>query len=495
MRFFEVLDGTKILETNIYCFDFCFGKICSKSNEVSPGDVFICRCGSKADGHNFIETAYKNGARTFVVEKTTSFLKNNPDIRYIRVDDTSKAEAKMLACLHGHPTKNMRLIGITGTNGKTSTAFMLKQIFDFAGYKTGIIGTVKATVGDRDITKKKNISNYSDMTTPAPDELYDYLSEMEKEGAQIVILEASSHALSQKRLDALDFDVGIFTNLSEDHLDYHKSLKEYRQAKMHLFDLCKQALINSDTDECRYFLDNITCKARTYGKSSSDFRLKNTYFDGEYNNLELESGEKSIKLISPILGSFTPYNIAASVACAKLFGIDDDIIKNAILKLKNIPGRLEKADSVSGARIYSDYAHSPDALEKTIITLREICNGRLFTLFGCGGDREREKRPIMGRIATSLSDYTIITSDNPRTEDPNKIIKDILMGVKPNSRYEIIENRKEAIKRALGLICENDVLLLAGKGHEDYEITLSGKHVFSEKKIINEYYQSQITKQ
>lgn len=494
MRFFEVLDGTKILETNINCFDFCFGKICSKSNEVNLGDVFVCRKGSKADGHDFIETAYKNGARTFVIEKNAPFLKSNPDIRYIRVNDSSVAEAKMLDCFYGHPTKSMRLVGITGTNGKTSSAYMLKQIFDFAGYKTGIIGTVKTIAGECDITKKNAGSNYSDMTTPSPSKLYAYLSEMEKHGVEIVILEASSHALSQKRLDALNFDTGIFTNLSEDHLDYHKTPLEYRKAKMHLFDLCKQALINSDSAECEAFLKSIPCKAHTFGKTSSEFRLKNAYFDGKYNNLELEYNKKITHISSPILGSFTPYNIVSAASCAKLFGVDDSIIEDAIFNLKNIPGRLEKVDSVTNARIYIDYAHSPDALEKTIKTLREICDGRLLTVFGCGGDREREKRPVMGRIATSLSDYTIITSDNPRSEDPKKIITDILSGVKPNSKYEIVENRKEAIWRALGLIGDSDVLLLAGKGHEDYEITNSGKHPFSEKAIINDYYKSKTNK-
>ncbi len=489
MRFFEVLEGTKVLATNIMNFDFCFSGICSDSEKVRYGDIFICRRGSKKDGHDYIEKAHLCGAKTFVVEKITPYLKNNPEIRYIVVENTSLAEVKMFDCAYNHPSKHMKLIGITGTNGKTSTAYMIKAILDAAGYKVGLISTVKTLVGDKDITKCTGTSKYNAMTTPSPADLFSCLADMHRRGTQIVVMEASSHALKQKRLDCLHFALGIFTNLSEDHLDYHINLTDYMKAKAHLFDLCDTALINTDSEAGRIIMSQLKCDAFSCGKSkSADFSFEKADFGCTHTSFILEHGKQKLALTCPVPGDFTVYNALAAASAAKILGVDNKVIESALRDLPQIPGRLERVVVPAGFNVYIDYAHTPDALEKALLTLKRTCSGKLITVFGCGGDREREKRPIMGRIATSISDFTIITSDNSRGEDPKKIISEILSGVKRNSLYKVVENRKDAIYCALAHAKESDTVLFAGKGHEDYEIVGKEKRHFCEREIIKDYF-------
>ncbi|MBE6606498.1 MAG: UDP-N-acetylmuramoyl-L-alanyl-D-glutamate--2,6-diaminopimelate ligase [Ruminococcaceae bacterium] len=489
MRFFKILENTRVLATNITNFDFCFNKICSNSDRAELGDVFVCRRGSKCDGHDYIETAHKRGVKTVVCEYITDYLHKNPDLRYIVVEDTSLAEVRMLDNAYGHPAKDMKLIGITGTNGKTSCAYMIKSLFDSAGYKTGLISTIKTLAGDKDITEKTCESEYNSMTTPSPSQLYEYLYKMKEHGTEIVVMEASSHALAQRRLDALHFSLGIFTNLSEDHLDYHKDLTQYMNAKTHLFDLCNIALINTDCKYGRDILKSLPCKAFSYG-SKADFSFEKAGYTAKDTSFTFAHGEEKVLLNCPVPGDFTVYNALAAAAAAKIFKIDNKTIKSAIDNLAQIPGRLERVDIPDSFDVYIDYAHTPDALEKVLLTLKRVCRGRLITVFGCGGNREREKRPIMGRIATAVSDITVITSDNPRNEPREKIISEILSGAKRNSNYKVIENRKDAIRYALALAKEGDTLLLAGKGHEDYEITENTKRHFCEKEIIKEFFES-----
>ncbi len=489
MRFFEILENTRILATNITNFDFCFNKVCSNSDCAELGDIFICRRGSSSDGHDYIENAHKRGAKTFVCEYITDYLHKNPDIRYIVVKDASLAEVRMLDTLYGHPTKDMKLIGITGTNGKTSCAYMIKSLFDSAGYKTGLISTIKTLACDKDITKTTSESEYNSMTTPSPAQLYEYLYKMKEYGVEIVVMEASSHALVQRRLDALHFSLGIFTNLSEDHLDYHKDLTQYMQAKAHLFELCNIALINTDCKYGKAIFKALPCKAFSYG-SEADFSFKEPKYAAKDTSFVLVHEEEKVLLKCPVPGDFTVYNALAAAAAAKIFKIDNKIIKSAMNNLAQIPGRLERVDIPCNFDVYIDYAHTPDALEKVLLTLKRVCRGRLITVFGCGGNREREKRPIMGRIATAVSDITVITSDNSRNEPREKIISEILSGVKRNSNYKVIENRKDAIRYALAIAKDGDTLLLAGKGHEDYEITENTRRHFCEKEIIKEYFES-----
>lgn len=494
MRFSDLIRDTKVLSTNITSFDFFVKNVTSDSKNVSFGDVFIARRGTEYDGHDFIGEAYLNGARAIICEKVTKELKENPAIRYIRVEDSATAEAKTLNIAFGEPAKNMQLIAVTGTNGKTTTAYMIKAILDKAGYKTGMIGTVKTLAGDTDITRKSNVTSVNPMTTPTPNELFSALSKMRELGVDTVVLEASSHALMQKRLDGLHFDTAIFTNLTEDHLDYHKTLSEYRNAKAHLFELCDKALINIDCDDGRIIADSCKCSVYTYGKSeNADFKAESISLESSYAKYELATKEGKAQISCPIPGEFTVYNSLAAISASFLSGVDVKIAADAIRNLEQIPGRLERLDTPDGVNLYIDYAHTPDALENVLKTLKRVCDSKLITVFGCGGDREREKRPIMGRIATNISDFTIVTEDNSRSEDTDNIIADITAGIISDA-FAVIRDRKKAICYALETAKSGDTVLLAGKGHEDYEIVGKEKRHFSEKEIVKEYYREKYKK-
>ena len=491
MRFSDVISRVKISATNIKNFDYCITKICSDSEKVGYGDVFVCKKGTNADGHDYIGRAYERGARTFVVQRLTDELIKRDYIRYITVPDTRIAEAVMSYDFFGRPADGMTLIGITGTNGKTSTSYMLRHILCGAGLKCGLIGTVKSFALNTDITPA-GVSEFNSMTTPAPEELYKTLDKMRKMGVDTVVMEASSHALDQKRLDALHFKLGVFTNLSEDHLDYHKTFSEYRNAKAHLFDLCENALINADSPDGRTILQTIGCSKYTFSANVSsrhaDYIARAIVLDEAEVTYELKHNNDSCDISCPIPGEFTVYNSLAATAAANILGISLKSASVYIGSMENVPGRLERMELKNGAVLFIDYAHTPDALKKVLNTLNPIKRGRLITVFGCGGDREHEKRPLMGEIATALSDITIVTSDNCRGEKPGDIIKDILTGVNTSSDCRVIENRADAIRKALSISEKGDIILLAGKGHEDYEISNGQKKPFSEKKIVEEYF-------
>ncbi|MBQ4137439.1 MAG: UDP-N-acetylmuramoyl-L-alanyl-D-glutamate--2,6-diaminopimelate ligase [Clostridia bacterium] len=493
MKFCQILSDIKILSTNITCFDFCFNKICSDTGKLSLGDIFICKRGTVTDGHDYIIKAYELGARCFVVERITDELKSDGRLRYIRVKDTALAEVMLLNAAFGYPANNMRLVAITGTNGKTSVAYMLKHILDCAGICSGLIGTVKSYAGKKDITRKKNESSFNSMTTPTPDELFSLLAQMRELGCDTVVLEASSHALKQKRLDALRFTLGIFTNLSEDHLDYHKSLSEYAKAKAHLFELCDSALINTDDSVGANIAKGCPCKVITYGKSDAcDYcAAKLRLNDSGIEFWARLKGEAHISC--PIPGEFTVYNALCAASAASILGVSDKTIAKALEAMPQIPGRLERVSSRDNINVFIDYAHTPDALEKAITTLKSSTRGRMITVFGCGGDREREKRPVMGRIATYLSDLTVITSDNCRNESAKKILDDIVSGVRHNSNYRVIPERRDAIYFALCMAKPGDTVLLAGKGHEDYLLCGNEKKHFSERETVEDFYKRKLS--
>ncbi len=489
MRLSDVLKDVKILRTNITGFDFCISKISSDTDSISYGDVFVCRRGFKLDGHDFIKEAYSRGARSFVVERLTPELLENDTYRYIQVDDTSLSEALMQNAYFGYPCEGMRLVGITGTNGKTSVSYMLKHILDTLGYSTGLIGTVKSMVGDTDLG-----AEHGTMTTPSPNALYSTLAKMRELGADTVIMETSSHALDQKRVDALDFELGIFTNLTEDHLDYHKTITGYKKAKRHLFDLCRRALINSDSDFGRELADTLDGEIFTYGRNkSASFFADNAYFESECTLYEAQIKGKRISVECPVTGEFSLYNSLAALSAAVILGADPHAAARTLSSLGQIPGRLEKYSLKSGASLYIDYAHTPDAMKNVLEALSGIPHGKIITVFGCGGDREKQKRPIMGRIATCMSDLTVITGDNSRSEKTSDIIADIVSGVGYKSNFLVIEDRKEAILKAISLAEGNDIILLAGKGHENYEIIGNSKRYFSEKDIISEFTKSPLS--
>lgn len=492
MRLNNILSDIEILSTNMPCLDICVGHVRSDTTQVQQGDIFVCKRGTRLDGHDFIKEAHEKGARVFIVEQVTDYLKKNDDLRYIRVGDSRVAEARLLDAAWGYPARNMHLIGITGTNGKTSSAYMLRAILEANGWRTGLIGTVKTLAGEYDITHTSKQSDYNSMTTPPPCELFSTLAKMKQLGVEYVIMEASSHALSQRRLDALHFELGIFTNLSEDHLDYHKSISQYRAAKAHLFELCDTALINTDEADGRIIAEGCSssCKVFTYGRQGKpSFIAKNVKLTRDETSFDLcEADSQDFRIDCPIPGNFTVYNAMAASSGARLLGVDRSVIKSALSTLSQIPGRLERIRVPADIDLYIDYAHTPDALENVLETLRPFCRARLITVFGCGGDRERKKRPMMGRIATSLSDITILTRDNSRSERTEDIISHIQLGIKRDAVCKVIPDRVEAIRYALSHAAPGDTVLLAGKGHEDYEIDAHGKHSFSEKAVISEYY-------
>ncbi|MBQ8552460.1 MAG: UDP-N-acetylmuramoyl-L-alanyl-D-glutamate--2,6-diaminopimelate ligase [Clostridia bacterium] len=490
----ELTRKVGITGTNLEGFNIECGTLRTNSLECRDGDTFICIKGGKVDGHDFICTAVEHGARLIVCERVTSYLEAHPEIPYITVENTRLASAHMWNEQCGRPSERLILVAVTGTNGKTSTTYFLREIFKRAGYVTGVIGTVRCLVGDEAVVLSDSAeSHVNSMTTPTPDKLYPMLSHMADAGVEIVFMEASSHSLSQYRLDPLRFTVGIFTGLTQDHLDYHGDMEEYYRAKRRLFSLCGVAVINADDSYAlrlasEIVIPSVTCSAQgraaTYSASEAvcdapdgiayTFRDKNEYY----------------RLTCPVAGGFTVSNTLAAASCARLFAIKPDIIAEALGECPQIPGRMERVSLPDGCdfEIFIDYAHTPDALENVLHTLLAMKkpDGRLVAVFGCGGDRDKSKRPIMGRIATTLANLTVITGDNSRTENPRSIICDILRGAAEGADCKVVERRDKAISYVIENHRPGDVILLAGKGHEDYEIDALGKHPFSEIEIIRE---------
>jgi UDP-N-acetylmuramyl-tripeptide synthetase len=385
----------------------------------------------------------------------------------------------------GYPSKKLKLIGITGTNGKTTTSYFCESIFKEAGYKTGVVGTLCTKIGE------KVVKNF--LTTPESYDLQEILSIMVKENIEYVIMEVSSHALSLERVKGCEFRVGIFTNLTQDHLDFHKNFEEYKNAKLKLFteyaNLSKEfkGVINVDDENGRFFTNKMEKKYFTYGiKNKADITGENLKFVPEGTEFFLKTPKNKIYLKLKLKGIFNLYNALAASGAAVAENIEIDIIKKGLEKLEYVPGRLEEIKGENFS-VFVDYAHTPDGLYNILLALREISKGKIILVFGCGGDRDRKKRPIMGEIAAKLSDYFIITSDNPRSEDPEKIIKEIEEGVKNvkgNFGYEIEIDRETAIRKALKIAKKNDTVIIAGKGHEDYQIFKDRIIHFDDREVV-----------
>ncbi len=483
------ITGTNLEDFNIEC-----GTLRTNSLECEEGDTFIAIKGEKADGHDFICTAVEHGARLIVCEHTTPYLALHPEIHYITVENTRLACAHMWNEQCGRPSDRMIIVAVTGTNGKTSTTYFLREIFKRAGYVTGVIGTVRCFIGDEAVVISDSAtSNVNSMTTPAPEKLYPMLSRMADAGVEIVFMEASSHSLSQYRLDPLFFTAGIFTGLTQDHLDYHGNMEEYYLAKRRLFSLCGVAIINADDRYAVRLGTEIVIPAVTYsaGGGTATYSAINAVFDGT-DGIAYTFRDKNEyrRIICPVAGRFMVANTLAAASCARLFAIKSEVIASALMQCPQIPGRMERVALPAGCdfEVFIDYAHSPDALENVLHTLLSMKkpHGRLVAVFGCGGDRDKTKRPIMGRIATTLANLTVITGDNSRTENPRSIICDILRGAADGADCKVIERRNKAIEFVIENHRPGDVILLAGKGHEDYEIDAFGKHPFSETEIIRE---------
>ncbi len=439
-----------------------FEKIEYDSRKVSKGDAFVCVTGFKTDGHNYVESAIKSGATVIFCERELENI--DESVTVIQFENTRKALAHISAEYYGRPSERMNVIGVTGTNGKTTTTFLVKSILDKIGHKTGIIGTIENRIGDRIIATER--------TTPESLELQELFKTMADEGCQDVVMEVSSHALDLHRVDDIRFNVGIFTNLTQDHLDYHVTMENYKKAKGLLFERCLASVVNIDDEAGEYMVSVSKGKVITFAiDKNADLKAEDIHIsaDGVEFKLEYDGKEYPVSLNTP--GKFSIYNALGAIGACILMGIDMDTIISGLKENKGVNGRFQTVRSKRGFNAIVDYAHTPDGLENILKTAKEFVKGRIITVFGCGGDRDRTKRPIMGEIAGIYSDYCIITSDNPRTEDPVQILDDVEPGTKKSGcEYTKIVDRGEAIKYAIDMAKEGDVVIVAGKGHENYQI-------------------------
>lgn len=449
--------------------------VTSDSRQVKEGFLFVCIKGASFDGHSVAQQMLDIGAVAVVCEYDLG-VKNQ-----IIVDDTRKAYSPICASFFGNPADSLKLIGLTGTNGKTTTTFLIKQILENVGKKVGLIGTVQNMVGDEVYP-----AHY---TTPDPHELQSLFRKMVDAGCEYCIMEVSSQALAQGRVEGIHFHIGAFTNLTQDHLDYHKTWENYFESKKLLFKACDCAVTNLDDEYGLKIVDGCDCRVVTYGVDNmkADFVARNVGFSANGVRYDLV-GEKMGRVSCPIPGRFSVYNSLCATSVALTLGVDFTDVLEAISKSNGVKGRIEVVPTPNqDYTVIIDYAHSPDGLENIISSLKEIANGRVVTVFGCGGDRDRTKRPKMGKIAAELSDFCVVTSDNPRSENPSAIIEDILEGMKDTATpYEVVENRKEAIAWAMKNAQPNDIILLAGKGHETYQILPTGTIHFDEREAVAE---------
>lgn len=450
------------------------------SRNVDDKTLFVCIKGYKVDGHSFIQSAYEKGARAFLVEDDVERLE---DCTYIKVDNTRKAMAIVSANLNNNPTKDLKVIGVTGTNGKTSISTFLKELLSLNNSKVGLVGTISIDNGKEVIVSKN--------TTPESADLQKHFRTMLESGCDYCAMEVSSHSLMLNRVDAIEFKIGLFTNLTPDHLDFHKDLDDYRNAKELLFHKTTDAnIINIDDEGGKVIANNIKdlkTPLYTYGiDNKADFMAKDIKINASGTSYRLVTPTYEADIFIPVPGKFTVYNTLAVIAGCYVLNIPISTIQEGLAKTKGVPGRFETVPNDKGIHVIVDYAHTPDALENVINTARGFATNRIITVFGCGGDRDNSKRPLMGKIADELSDIAILTSDNPRTEDPNRIISHVLNGMSSDN-YEVVIDRREAIKRAIEIAQKDDIVLIAGKGHEDYQIIGIEKIHFDDKEVAREF--------
>ncbi len=449
------------------------------SRTTEEGDLFFAVLGTVEDGRIYAAQALEKGAVAVVSESELDLPEAVP---LVLVKDVRKAKGRLASFFFGHPSENIGCIGITGTNGKTTTSYMLRSILEQDGLSTGLIGTIQHLIGKKPVR--------ASTTTPDPIEIQRFLAQMVDENQDAAVLEVSSHALDQARVEAVGFRVGVFTNLSQEHLDYHGSMEEYRNAKSRLFsslDSTARAVVNIDDPTGTFISSRCGCPVLTYGFSpEADFRGKLQRLDIDGFSMVLETPEKEIEITSRLIGKHNVSNALAASAAASAFGVDLPAVKTGIEILAAVPGRVECVDVGQDFRVIVDYAHTDDALHSLLENIRPLTKGRLITLFGCGGDRDAFKRPRMAEAATTFSDLTIVTTDNPRSEDPQKIIDDILAGCRPDAERIVEPDRRKAIEKAVGRARGGDIVVIAGKGHEDYQILNSGVVEFDDRQVVKE---------
>ncbi|WP_291583856.1 UDP-N-acetylmuramoyl-L-alanyl-D-glutamate--2,6-diaminopimelate ligase [Clostridium sp. UBA6640] len=454
---------------------------------TKKNSLFVCIQGFKEDGHRFIDDAIKNGATSILVEEEMEI--ESTDVNVIKVKNTRKVLSEISSIFYNEPSKELNLVGITGTNGKTSVSIIISNILENLGHKVGTIGTIDNRIGNKILEVEKNTP-----TTPESLELQMLLRKMAEEKVQDVIMEVSSMALELHRVDNCIFDIGVFTNLSQDHLDDHKTMENYKNAKLKLFTKCKYAIVNIDDNVSKDIINTATAEIFTYGiNNNADLMAKDIRLSADGVRFKISFNKEEKDVVVKIPGLFSVYNSLAAIAVCLHLGLAVDDIILALQDIKTIRGRAEAINTEEGYTVIVDYAHSPDALENILTTVKGFVKGKVITVFGCGGDRDKTKRPIMGEIAGKNSQFCVITSDNPRTEEPLQILYNIEEGIKETQcLYEKILDRKEAIHFAMDSAKPGDVIVVAGKGHETYQILKDRTIKFDDMEVVKEYLKKKV---
>ncbi len=479
-------------------FDLEIEDISTDSRKTKKNALFVCLRGTQFDSHNYIQDAINNGAICVLTDKDYPEPQIKEDVIFLRCDDTRAALAHLWHAWYAFPCRDLKIVGVTGTNGKTSVAHMLRTVLRTAFHTCGIIGTVgcESETGMIETASEAGLAN---LTTPDPRDLYRIFAQMRDEGVEYVVMEVSSHALALGKLAPVTFEAAIFTNLTPEHLDFHKTMEAYAAAKAMLFQKTKVAICNADSPYCDRMLKGATCRRITctakdkkadYSADEIEIRSQNGVA------YRLASARTRLRIVCPIAGEFTVMNSMQAAICALELGCSPAAIKTALATMGGVKGRMERVRLGLEAdfSVLIDYAHTPDALEKLLLTARSLVQkgGRTVVLFGCGGDRDRTKRAVMGEIAARLADHVIITSDNSRSEDPMQIICQIVAGIPPQKAYTVIPDRASAIRYAIENAKTGDLILLAGKGHEEYEIVGGERRPFCEGRLVKEAFRSRL---
>lgn len=483
MKLSDCLNGLKDLKAKGKV-DIEVTSIENDSRKVSQGSLFVAIKGFDVDGHDYISTAIDNGAVAIVLEDIEKIRNINlpENVTFIVTENTRYALAIIACNFYGNPSRKFKLIGVTGTKGKTTTTYMIKTLLEAQGKKVGLIGTIENYIGEESLGE-------SERTTPESLELQKMFAKMVEQKVEYVVMEVSSQALKLNRVAGCNFDIGVYTNFSKEHISAkeHSDMEDYFNSKMKLFEMCQLAYVNIDDFRGARVKKEAKCEVKTYGiDNGCDLLAKDITITNIGVDFKVKINQKNERVKVDIPGRFSVYNSLAAISVALHYGCSPEIIKTALENIK-IPGRSELVPNKKELNIMIDYAHSPESLENILQAVKTYTKGRVIVVFGCGGDRDKGKRPLMGEIAGRIADYSIVTSDNPRTEDPEAIIKDIEEGIsKTKGKYEVIVDRKSAIEKAIKMANKRDLIILAGKGHEPYQEINKVKYPFDEREIVKE---------
>ena len=478
MKLRELIAETPYVEETRGDLETEIMEITSGSKDRVDRGLFFCIVGARFDAHDYAWEAVENGCVALIVERFVEL-----DVPQVRVSNGRAAMSRIAMAFYGYPSRGMRMIGITGTKGKTTTTYLLKSIIEKAGMKCGLIGSTGSMIAGTHLDGK--------LTTPDPIDLQKTLRQMADEGVQTVCMEVSAHAIDMFRLDGMTFEVGCYTNLSQDHLDYFYTMERYFETKKAFFTsgMVLNAAVNADDESSANLIPDLTMPFVTYAiANNADVFARDIEITEEGVQFSAQmQGLENLRIHMKMTGMFNVYNALAATSCALILGIEPDRIREGLEAVASVPGRIEMLQTGTPFKVILDYSHAPEALRNILKTVRQFTRNRVIAVFGCGGDRDKGKRPMMGEIGGKLADYCILTSDNPRTENPLVILAAIEKGIKPTGgKYEVIENRREAIRRSLEMAEDGDVIVLAGKGHETYQEIMGVKRPFDEKVIVSE---------